>query len=551
MATNQDYSRYFQGLYNISGFDGTIESDFLKLGQVPDDRKSDLIDYNINGFDEYRTALQNYLRSVYPLDYNNFAASDLGQMLVEMFAYMSSVLALRADMTANEMYIDTVKNEDNLKRLLQLIGVSMRGPTASKATGLLTVPKGTTISTNLTVNENDRTVQVINQRSNVALSYTILKQLDNGDLDLFSKDLTLLPADFGAPDSLSRYASGLFLLEGALKSAAGTFRGGVKTRQTFELTDGPIIEGSIGLSSTEGGAADTGGTLYNEISNLFLASGGTQAVFEKTYTGGFGAILTFGDGVRGRLPSPGSNFVVTYRTGGGGNGNIATGSLNTTVRAFLGGVTPIEVTLENTTKGSGGTPAESVAHAKRYAPYFFRTQYRAVTGEDYNVLANSFVGTAGTTAKCMASLRSNGAAANVIDLFVLSKASNVQLERASVAMKKELLDYFQNYKMLTDDVVISDGVVRTLDIVATLYIDKSNKRFIDSIQQKAADKLLEYFNVDNLAFGQKLSMSDVSNFMLTVPEIRFFKVDNLPNDIYVNFNEIVQLNNFEFTTELV
>ena len=117
MANNTDYSRYFQGLYNISGFDGTIESDFLKLGQVPDDRKSDLIDYNVNGFDQYRTALQNYLKSVYPLDYNNFAASDLGQMLVEMFAYMSSVIALRADMTANEMYIDTVKNEDNLKRL--------------------------------------------------------------------------------------------------------------------------------------------------------------------------------------------------------------------------------------------------------------------------------------------------------------------------------------------------------------------------------------------------------------------------------------------------
>ena len=139
----------------------------------------------------------------------------------------------------------------------------------------------------------------------------------------------------------------------------------------------------------------------------------------------------------------------------------------------------------------------------------------------------------------------------VIDLFVLSRASDTQLERASVAMKKELLDYFQNYKMLTDDIVISDGVVRTLDLVATLFIDKSNKRFVESIQQKAADKLLEFFNVDNLAFGQKISMSDVNNFMLTVPEIRFFKVDNLPEDIFVNFNEIVQLNNFEFSTELV
>ena len=547
MATNTDYSRYFQGLYNISGFDGTIESDFLKLGQVPDDRKSDLIDYNINGFDQYRTALQNYLKSVYPVDYNNFAASDLGQMLLEMFAYMSSVLALRTDMTANEMYIDTVKNEDNLKRLLQLIGVSMKGPTASKATGLLTLPDNVTPAFPVIINSNDRSVQVINQRSNVALTYTVMKQLSNGQLDLFSTDLSLGAEDFNG----TNYASGLFLLEGAAATAQGTFRGGVSTRQTFEITDGPVIEGSIGVSSTEGGAGGTGGTEYNEISNLFLASGGTQAVFEKTYTGGFGAVLTFGDGIRGRLPSPGNTFVVTYRTGGGGNGNIARGTLNTTIKCFNNSIDPVDATLENTTKGSGGTPAESIAHAKRYAPYFFRTQYRAVTGEDYNVLANSFVGTGGTTAKCMASLRTNGAAANVIDLFVLSKASNLQLERASVAMKKELLDYFQNYKMLTDDIVISDGVVRTLDIVATLYIDKSNKRFIDSIQQKAADKLLEYFNVDNLAFGQKITMSDVSNFMLTVPEIRFFKVDNLPKDIYVNFNEIVQLNNFEFSTELV
>jgi len=542
MPTNNNYSRYFEGLYNISGFDGTIESDFLKLGQVPDDRKSDLIDYNVNGFDQYRTALQNYLKSVYPLDYNNFAASDLGQMLVEMFAYMSSVIALRADMTANEMYIDTVKNEDNLKRLLQLIGVSMKGPTSSKATGLLTLPADVTFDTQVVINKADRSVGVINQRSNIPLTYTITKQQADGTLDLFTEDLSLASSDFNG-----QVASGLFLVEGEFNSANGTFRGGARTRQTFEITDGPVIEGSIGVSSTEGPT----GTQYNEITSLFLASGGTQTVFEKTYTGGFGCVLTFGDGVRGRLPTPGTSFVVTYRTGGGGNGNIARGTLNTTIKCFNNGVTPVDATLSNTTKGSGGTAAESVAHAKRYAPYFFRTQYRAVTGEDYNVLANSFVGTGGSTAKAMASLRTNGAAANVIDLFVLSKASDTQLERASVAMKKELLDYFQNYKMLTDDIVISDGVVRTLDLVATLFIDKSNKRFIESIQQKAADKLLEFFNVDNLGFGQKISMSDVNNFMLTVPEIRFFKVDNLPEDIFVNFNEIVQLNNFEFSTELV
>lgn len=261
-------------------------------------------------------------------------------------------------------------------------------------------------------------------------------------------------------------------------------------------------------------------------------------------------MLEFGDGVRGRLPNPGATYIVTYRQGGGVNGDIVRGNVNQNVAVTIGGITA-NATITNTTKGTGGQAAETVEHAKRYAPYFFRTQYRAVTGEDYNALANSFVGNTGVTAKAMASLRKNGAAANVIDLFILSKASSNQLERASIAFKKEMLDYFKSYKMLTDEVVISDGVIRTLDIVATIFIDKSNRANADSIKAKAANKLVEYFNVDNMAFGQKLSIASVTNFMLEVPEIRFFNIDNLPADIFLNFNEIAQLNNFEFTIEFV
>ena len=538
---NIDYNKFFEGLYNTSGFDGTIESDFLKLGQVPDDRKPNLIDYDLRGFNDFRIALQGYLKAVYPLDYNNFAASDLGQMLLEMFAYMGSVLTLRTDMTANEMYLDTVKNEDNLKRLLSLIGVSMKGPTASKATGKLTVPANVTIDTTILVKEADRRINITNTRSNTPLTYTIYRQQTDGTLDLFNKDLSIPTGDFTA----GNVVSDLFLLEGALGKQAGAFTDGV-ARQTISIKDGPIIEGSIGVSSTE-----DGGTQYNEISNLFAASGGTTPVFQKKYVNGYQCLLEFGDGVRGRLPTPLANYVVTYRTGGGVNGNIIRGGINQDIVAYNNSLTKINVKIENTTQGTGGTSAESVAHAKRYAPYFFRTQYRAVTGEDYNTLANSFVGSAGQTAKAMAALRKNGAAANVIDLYVLSKASDIQLERASVAMKKELLDYFQNYKMLTDDIVISDGVVRTLDLVCTIFIDKSNKRIADNIKQKAAEAMVDYFNVDNMAFGKKLSLADLQNQMLTVPEVRFFNVDNIDKDIFVNFNEIIQLNNFEFTVELV
>ena len=67
-----------EGIYNTSAFDGTVESDFLKLGIIPDATKAELIDYSVADFDDYKLALTNYLQAVYPLDYNNFIESDLG-----------------------------------------------------------------------------------------------------------------------------------------------------------------------------------------------------------------------------------------------------------------------------------------------------------------------------------------------------------------------------------------------------------------------------------------------------------------------------------------
>ena len=542
MANQLDFSKFFQGLYNVSGFDGSIESNFLKLGQVPDDRKQNLIDYNLKGFDDYRIALQNYLKAVYPLDYNNFSSSDLGQMLVEMFAYMASVLTLRADMTANEMYIDTVKDENNLKRLLQLIGVSMKGPTASRASASLTLPPQVTLGTDdVIITESQRRININNQRSGTPLTYTICQQQTNGTLDLFTKDLVVRNADFPGGTNVN---TSLLILEGSFQSQSGKFNG-ADSRQTITIQQGPVIEGSIGVSSTE-----EGGIEYNEISNLFVASGGAQPVFQKQYIDGFGAVLEFGDGVRGRLPTPGATYIVTYRQGGGVNGDVVRGNINQNITVGVGSQT-FNAVIANTTKGTGGHAAETVEHAKRYAPYFFRTQYRAVTGEDYTALANSFVGNTGVTAKAMVSLRKNGAAANVIDLYILSKASNNQLERASITFKKEMLDYFKSYKMLTDEIVISDGVVRTLDIVATVFIDKAQRAYADNVKAKAAARLVEYFNIDNVSFGQKISKADITNFMLEVPEIRFFNIDNLPADIFLNYNEIPQINNFEFTIEFV
>jgi len=89
------------GIFNTSAYDGTIDTDFLNIGNLSLDSKASNIDYSIDDFKEYRAAMISYVKAVYPDDYNNFADSDLGVMLVELFAYLASVLSFKADMIAN------------------------------------------------------------------------------------------------------------------------------------------------------------------------------------------------------------------------------------------------------------------------------------------------------------------------------------------------------------------------------------------------------------------------------------------------------------------
>ena len=95
-------------------FSGTTKTDFMKLGEIPDLKKKEYIDYAGTDFYQIRSNLISYIQSVYPLDYQNFSESDLGMMLVEIVAYMGSVLSLKGDMLANENYLRTVKSRNNL-----------------------------------------------------------------------------------------------------------------------------------------------------------------------------------------------------------------------------------------------------------------------------------------------------------------------------------------------------------------------------------------------------------------------------------------------------
>ena len=92
-------------------FSGTVESDFMKLGDIPENRKADLINFAATDFETIKKSLVDYINAVYPKDFNNFYASELGVMLIDLVSYMRAVTSFKADALANECFFRTVKKQ--------------------------------------------------------------------------------------------------------------------------------------------------------------------------------------------------------------------------------------------------------------------------------------------------------------------------------------------------------------------------------------------------------------------------------------------------------
>lgn len=541
MANNiPGFNPAFDSIYNPSGFDGQVTSDFLRLGGIPAALRKDLIDFSTADFDEFKVAFENYVKSVYPDDYNNFVESDLGQMLSELFAYMAAVLSFKADALAQENYLATAKTSEGLLKLLELIGIEIRGPVPAKATCTLTLTDNTlSPGEEIVFAKADRSVDTVSTRDNLPLSYTLYKVGSDGDIDMQSEQLTLsYDDDFNADGST---VEGLLLLEGKMQTLEGTFAQSV-TNQTIDIPLPSVIEGSVVVSAVDG--------FYTEIENIWFASAGAK-VFQRKNNEDFSCRLTFGDGVIGKAPNPNTEYVVMYRTGGGLRGNVTAEYLNKSLTGRKTGNVLVNSTFTNKSAATGGVDAQSLEEARRFGPMWFATQYRAVTGQDYTAFVNRFRSVAGKTGKGLAVLRDNGSAGNMIDIYVLQRATENHLERASSEFKRELLEYLNNYRMLTDELTVVDGIVRTLDIAGTLYIDRTLKLSSEDVKQRIANRIVEFFSVTTRDFGTPFILSDLINYILEDPGARFFSIDNYENDIYVDFNEIIQLNNIEMNVQFV
>ena len=119
---------------------------------------------------------------------------------------------------------------------------------------------------------------------------------------------------------------------------------------------------------------------YKRVDSFF-ASAARARHYTVDYVSG---TITFGDGRRGIVPPEAKNSIVAkqYRIGGGALGNVNSNTLTSLGRALA----YIE-TVTNPLQAQGGANRETIDEAKSRAPYTIKSRDRAVTAEDYEMLA--------------------------------------------------------------------------------------------------------------------------------------------------------------------
>ena len=98
--------------------------------------------------------------------------------------------------------------------------------------------------------------------------------------------------------------------------------------------------------------------------------------------------------------------------------------------------------------------------------------------------------------------------------------------------------------MLTDQIVVNDGLIRTIDLSLTLRVDRAYREIEEEVKLNVGSIITSFFSVGESQFGKDFLKVELERAIFNLPQIRFATLDNIPDVVRLDPNEIIQLNNF-------
>lgn len=449
------------------------------------------VDYTSRDYASIREDLIDLIPEYAPL-WTNRDPADFGITILETFSYMGDILNYYIDKSANEAFISTASQRDNVLQLAKLLGYKPTESTASTVTA--------------TFSNNTASPITVPALTQIATS-TVASASSN---QIVFETLTAVTVPAGNTSTTVKATQGVTVSGEEIGQSDGT------VNQTFQLSGSPVITGSISLL--------VGSINYTEVPYL-IDYNSYDPVF-STYTNAAGTtFVIFGDNISGRVPPNNAQIYATYRVGGGAEGNVAVNTIKYILTNAASGLSVLNKYVSGTDDGSalGGADPESTDSIRVNAPLSVRSLNRAVSLSDYSALVVQVSGVAKAIA--IADVYSS-----VTVFFAPYGDKGVQVDGVTPSdIFNTLKTTVQNY--LVDKIPANTTVTFQPPSYVPVLINASITclpQYKQSLVEADVNSILaELFAFDNVAFADRVSLQDVLAAISSVAGVSYTQISKL------------------------
>lgn len=221
-----------------------------------------------------------------------------------------------------------------------------------------------------------------------------------------------------------------------------------------------------------------------------------------------------------------TSITVDYRFGGGLSHNVAEGaitSLDTLLIEFPGEPTSVSansirasLNVNNPGRASGGEDAPTLRELKEKITSFRNSQSRIVSKED--LLARVYTMPSGLGRVFRASVRTNPNNPLAAQLFIISRDQNRKLINSPDSLKKNLIVYLNQFRLISDAIDILDAKVVNLGVEFTISTELSANRNL--VLQNVIRKLKDFFQIKNWQIDQPIILGDIENIIFNTQGVQ-------------------------------
>jgi len=235
---------------------------------------------------------------------------------------------------------------------------------------------------------------------------------------------------------------------------------------------------------------------------------------------------------------PNSTITVTYRYGGGLSHNVIARSIKdiTTLSLdFPRNPSPrvaqqvrASISTINQSDAGGGEDPPSITELKSRIPSARSAQGRIVSKPD--VLARIYTMPSNFGRVFRAGLHQNPNNPLSTRLYIISRNAQGQLVVSPDSLKKNLVKYLNQYRMISDAIDILDAPVINIKVKFSVVIDPSYSTNRNLVLQSIIKRLRTYFGQKKLELDQPIVLSDIQNLIFNnqgVLSVNDIKIENV------------------------